>query len=465
MNKNERYIQMTETKIEKLIPKLAIPTIISMLITTLYNMADTYFVSQLADPAASAAVGVIFSLTTVIQTLGLTMGIGASNAISMALGNKEEEMAKRYLSTAFYSMCAMGILCGVLGLMFIDPLVYALGASETIAPYAAQYARYILLATPFMATSFVLNATLRSQGNALYGMIGLTTGGIINIILDPIFIFGLDLGIAGAAIATGISQFISFCLLFFQGQYRKNSIRIQLRYVTPQFKIYKRIFTLGFPTFCRLSLATIASILVNVMARPFGDFAITAIGIVNRIVMFMNAFLIGYGQGFQPVAGFNFGASKYKRVLEAYRFSIKLGLLITCTTGTIGFLFAENIVALFRNEPQIIAMGSLMLRLQCVTLPLQSITILSNMLTQSIGYSFQGTLIAMSRQGLFFIPIIWLAPQALGVFGIQIAQPLSDIFAVILAGIIVRGVVKQLQHLQQQQIQIDEQLAEAERVS
>ncbi len=442
MEKNAKFIEMTETPIHRLIPKLAIPTIVSMLITSIYSMADTYFVSQLDDPSASAAVGIIFSLTTMIQTIGLSTGIGASNVISISLGQKNVERAKVVMATAFFSILFLGAAIAVLSVVFIDPLIYVLGATETIAPFAKEYALYILLATPFMAASLVLNATLRAQGNAFYAMIGLTTGGIINIILDPIFIFWFDFGIAGAAIATGISQVISFFILLWQCNYRENSITVDIKHFTPKLQIYKEIMAKGSPTFFRTGLVTVASILINIATRPFGDFAIAAVGIINRIVMFMNAFLIGYGQGFQPVAGFNFGAKKYGRVVKAYNFSLKVALVLTVATGIFCFIFAENIVMLFRKEEEIVMIGSLMLRLMCVVLPLQSISIISNMLVQSIGYSFRATIISMSRQGIFLIPLILTLPNAIGILGVQISQPISEVCSVVLSFSIAVSVIK-----------------------
>ncbi len=449
--KTARYIEMTETPIHKLIPKSAIPTIISMLITTIYSMADTYFVSQLEDAAAAAAVGIIFSLATIIQTLGMTVGIGSANAISISLGQKNVEKAKRVVSTSFYTILILGIMVMVIGLATIEPLVYILGATETIAPYAMDYAKYVLLATPFMASSLVLNTSLRSQGNAFYAMLGLTTGGIINIILDPIFIFYFDLGISGAAIATGISQFISFCILYYQCNHRENSIKIKLQNFKPTLQIYKEIFILGGPTFCRLGLSTIASILLNLAAKPFGDFALAAIGIINRIILFMYAILIGYGQGFQPIAGFNYGAKRYDRVLASYYFSLKVAVVLTVISGATGFIFAEQVIRLFRPESEIIEIGAFMLRAQCVILPLQSITTISNMLTQSIGYSFKAMIIATARQGTFFIPLILILPNILGLKGVQLTQPIADIFAVMVAIYIGSGVVKKLKELQREQ--------------
>ena len=443
----QRYIQMTQTPMANLIPKLAVPTIISMLVTSIYNMADTFFVSQI-NTSASAAVGIIFSLMAMVQTIGFTFGMGSGNYISRALGRKDREQAEKILSTGFFSVLIIGAFISFLGLTFIDDLVYFLGATETIAPYAKDYAKYILYATPFMASSFVMNNTLRAQGNAFYSMLGITAGGILNMVLDPIFIFTFDLGIAGAAIATGVSQLFSFCILFYQCNGRHDTMNIQIKKFTPTPTMYGHIIKAGFPTFCRQGLASVASIVLNIAARPYGDVAIAALSIVNRFMMFINSALIGFGQGFQPVSGFNYGAKRYDRVLEAFWFCVKVALVLTTILGTLGFIFAKNIVTAFRREDlEVISIGTLMLRLQCLMLPVQSCTTMANMLAQSIGYSFRATLIAMSRQGFFYIPILLILPNFLGILGIQIAQPLSDFCTFILSLIIITTVLKDLNRL------------------
>ena len=227
MTREERYTMMIETPVSKLIPKLAVPTIISMLVTSIYNMADTFFVSQI-NTSASAAVGIIFSVMAMIQAIGFTLGMGGGNCISRTLGNRDDEKAERIAATSFFTALAAGILMAVGGLAFLEPLVRFLGATETIVPYAEDYARYILLGAPVMMGSFVMNNLLRSQGYAFYAMLGITTGGILNMILDPIFIFGFHLGISGAAIATVLSQCISFTILFVQCSMRQGCIRLKI---------------------------------------------------------------------------------------------------------------------------------------------------------------------------------------------------------------------------------------------
>lgn len=444
MTYEEKYQLMINTPISRLIPRLAIPTIISMLITSIYNMADTFFVSQLST-SASGAVGVNFSLMAMIQAIGFTLGMGSGNFMSRMLGAREQEKAQRACSTAVYTAFALGLLLAITGIANIDSLVRMLGATETIAPYAKDYGRYILIAAPYMTVSFVFNNHLRSQGNAALSMIGITTGGILNVILDPVLIFGLKMGISGAAIATIFSQFVSFTILLVLVIRSGNVLKPHPRYFTFQGWVYKEILSAGMPTLGRQGLASVASVLLNVASSGFGDAAVAAMSIVTRIMMFINSALIGFGQGFQPVCGFNFGAGRYDRVLEAYFFCRRVALVFLLVMGVIMFAISTPIMRLFRKEDaEVIRIGALALKMQCCLLPFQSYTIIGNMLTQSIGYSFRATLTAISKQGLFFIPAILILPPLLGIPGLQLAQPVADGLTFVLTQVIVVMVVKEL---------------------
>ena len=444
MTYEEKYQLMINTPISRLIPRLAVPTIISMLITSIYNMADTFFVSQLST-SASGAVGVNFSLMAMIQAIGFTLGMGSGNFMSRMLGAREQEKAQRACSTAVYTAFALGLLLAITGIANIDSLVRMLGATETIAPYAKDYGRYILIAAPYMTVSFVFNNHLRSQGNAALSMIGITTGGILNVILDPVLIFGLNMGISGAAIATIFSQFLSFTILLVLVIRSGNVLKPHPRYFTFQGWVYKEILSAGMPTLGRQGLASVASVLLNVASSGFGDAAVAAMSIVTRIMMFINSALIGFGQGFQPVCGFNFGAGRYDRVLEAYFFCRRVALVFLLVMGVIMFAISTPIMRLFRKEDaEVIRIGALALKMQCCLLPFQSYTIIGNMLTQSIGYSFRATLTAISKQGLFFIPAILILPSLLGILGLQLAQPVADGLTFVLTQVIVVMVVKEL---------------------
>ena len=444
MTYEEKYQLMINTPISRLIPRLAVPTIISMLITSIYNMADTFFVSQLST-SASGAVAVNFSLMAMIQAIGFTLGMGSGNFMSRMLGAREQEKAQRACSTAVYTAFALGLLLAITGIANIDSLVRMLGATETIAPYAKDYGRYILIAAPYMTVSFVFNNHLRSQGNAALSMIGITTGGILNVILDPVLIFGLKMGISGAAIATIFSQFVSFTILLVLVIRSGNVLKPHPRYFTFQGWVYKEILSAGMPTLGRQGLASVASVLLNVASSGFGDAAVAAMSIVTRIMMFINSALIGFGQGFQPVCGFNFGAGRYDRVLEAYFFCRRVALVFLLVMGVIMFAISTPIMRLFRKEDaEVIRIGALALKMQCCLLPFQSYTIIGNMLTQSIGYSFRATLTAISKQGLFFIPAILILPSLLGILGLQLAQPVADGLTFVLTQVIVVMVVKEL---------------------
>lgn len=451
MTKEEKYRQMIETPVNRLIPRLAVPTIISMLVTSIYNMADTFFVSQLST-SASGAVGVMFSAMSMIQAIGFTLGMGSGNHISRSLGNRDEERAGVFAATAFYTAAIIGVGILAVGTLFSRQLVFFLGATETIAPYAQDYARYILIGAPFMMTSFVMNNILRSQGNAVFAMVGITVGGILNMILDPLLIFGLDLGISGAAIATMVSQIISFCILLYQCNTRPDCIKIQLSKFRPSGKVYGEILHAGLPSFCRQGLASVAAVILNFAAGPYGDAAIAAMSIVTRFMMFINSSLIGFGQGFQPVCGFNFGAERYDRVLEAFWFCVKVAVIMLTVFGIVSFGISRPIVTAFRREDlQVIEIGTLALRLQLLTMPFQAWVIMVNMLTQSIGYGFRASLVAMGRQGLFLIPALLIFPKLFGILGLQMAQPIADMLTFVLATVIVSGILKELRQMKEKQ--------------
>ena len=422
-----RHKKMTETPIPKLICTLAIPTIISMLTTSFYNLVDTFFVSKLGT-SATAAVGVIFSIMALIQAIGFTFGVGSGSFVSRLMGAKKNEEANEVASTAFFSAMAVGLLMMIFGLLFLDKLVIWLGATPTIAPFAKDYARIILLGAPIMTSLFVMNNNLRSEGSAALSMIGVVAGAVINIVLDPLFIFVFDMGIAGAALATVISQVISFLILLSHFYKGRSNIRLHIKRVSKKLSVYKEILKIGSPSLFRQGLASIAGILLNVAGAGFGDAVIAGMSIVNRVMMFLQSVLMGFGQGFQPVAGFSWGAKRYDRLLHGYTFCLKLGVAVIAVVGLCGFIFAEPIVAIFRrDDAQVIAVGKLAMRMACIMMPLQAYTIITNMLFQSIGRAKSAAILALSRQGLCFIPLILILPKFFDVLGIQLAQPMADL--------------------------------------
>ena len=442
MSQEQKFEMMTEAPIPGLIGRLAVPTIISMLITSFYNMADTFFVGKIGT-SATAAVGVVFPVMAIIQALGFFCGHGSGNSISRHLGSKDVQSARELAATGFFLAFALGILLMVLGLIFLDPLSHLLGSTETIFPYTRDYLRFILLGAPYMTAQLVLNNQLRFQGNAFYAMIGITSGGVLNVILDPIFIFVFDLGISGAAIATILSQFVSFCLLLV-GLRVSKCIPIHLRNVRLTALRLREIMGGGLPSLFRQGLGSIATTTLNIAANPYGDAAIAAMSVVSRIMMFANSALIGFGQGFQPVCGFNYGADKYDRVKEAFWFCVKVSTAVLLGLAVLGGFLSGHLIWIFRNDPDVIQIGTTALRFQCVTFALNGWIIMNNMMMQTMGKTVPATILAASRQGLFFIPALLILPQFLGLTGIQCAQAVSDVFTFALTTLLNRKVMRSL---------------------
>lgn len=428
----DNFKYLTTAPVPKVIMTLAVPTIVSMLVTSFYNIADTYFVGKI-NTQSTAAVGIVFSVMSIIQAVGFFFGHGSGNYISRKLGAKEDEAASRMAATGFFLALSLGVILMLLGLLLLRPLSYALGSTLTILPYTERYLGIILLGSPFMIASLVLNNQMRFQGNAAYAMVGIVAGAATNVILDPILIFVCDLGISGAAIATVISQVFSFCLLFYMGR-REGNIRIHYRNFTFSWSFVKEIIGGGTPSLARQGLASISTIFLNVSAGNYGDAAIAGMSIVSRIGMFINSFLIGFGQGFQPLCGFNYGAGLYARVRQGFWFSVKVGFIFLLCCSVAGMGYAEEIVALFRKgDPLVIETGSAALRWQLITYPLGAWIILSNMMLQTIRKSVRATILASARQGLFFIPLIFILPYYLGLQGVEMCQAVSDMFTFVLA--------------------------------
>ena len=434
MNEQElKYKKMTEPPVPGLICRLAIPCIISMLVTAFYNMADTYFVGKLDSNAATASVGVAFSMMAIIQAVGFFFGHGSGNYISRELGKKNYDEASIMAATGFYYSLIAGALICVVGLIFLEPLCYLLGSTKSILPYTKQYLGMILLGAPWMAGSLVLNNQLRYQGSASYAMVGIVSGAVLNIALDPLLILVCGLEVAGAGLATIISQFVSFCLLYI-GVSRGDNIHIRIQDVKFKFFYMKQIIQGGLPSLARQSLASVATISLNQAAGLLDNEAvIAAMGVVQRIMMFGASAMIGFGQGFQPVCGFNYGAQLYDRVRQGFRFCVKSSLIFLVGVSALMFIFAPQMISLFRDDPDVIRYGALALRLQCISFPAQSWIVMSNMMEQSIGRTIPATFLATARQGLFLIPVIWILFACFGLLGIQMAQAVADVLTLVCA--------------------------------
>lgn len=418
---------MTQEPVPRLVVSLAVPTVISMMVTAIYNMADTYFVSKIGT-SATGAVGIVFSLMALIQAMGFMLGMGSGTWISRLLGAHRNDEASSVAASGFFASIVLGIAVAAAGLVFIEPLMHVLGATDTILPYAQDYARYILFAAPVMAASFVLNNVLRAEGKAQFSMIGITVGGILNCGLDPLFIFGFGMGIGGAAIATALSQLVSFFILLTPFLRGRTITRLGLHRCATGADVYLQIIKHGMPAFLRQGLASISTVGLNLSAAAYGDAAVAAMSIVGKIVLFIFSIVIGIGQGYQPVLGYNYGARKLDRVRQAFSFTFKVCLAVMSVCGLAGFLAATWIIKFFiAKDPEVVRIGAMALRAQCVALPLVPVGVMTNMTFQSIGKSWTATLTSAARQGIFFLPLILVLPPLLGLLGVQLTQPLSDL--------------------------------------
>jgi len=422
-----QYDKMTKTPVKGLVVALGLPTTVSMLVTNIYNVADTYFVGKLGT-SASGAIGVVFGLMAILQAFGFMLGHGAGSNISRHLGAKEVEDAKRYASTSFFLALGCGLCIMAIGLCRLDGLCRLLGSTETILPFAREYAFFILLAAPAMTTSCVMNNILRYEGRATLAMIGLTLGGVINIFGDWLLMFGIArMGIAGAGLSTTISQYISAIVLFLMFRNGRTQSTFNVRYFTTDMRVVKNILTVGFPSLVRQGLTSVSTMILNNCAGLYGDAAVAAMSICTRIVNFLWCVGLGIGQGFQPVCAFNYGAGNYKRVRTAYWFTALFGTVVLSVLSAFGFLFAPVLVRLLRNDPSVVAIGTFALKAQCLSMVTLAFSVTSNMLFQSIGKSLQATLLSVLRSGLCFIPILVVFTRTFGLRGVQLAQPVSDV--------------------------------------
>ena len=421
-----QFRRMTETPIPQLVLSLAAPTILSMLITSIYNLADTFFVGQIST-SASGAVGIVSSLMAILQALGFMLGHGSGSIISRSLGSQNTDAATRFASTSFFTALVFGGIITAAGLLTLPDFMMLLGSTETILPHACAYARYILLAAPIMMSSLVMNNILRYEGKASFAMIGLVTGGLLNIALDPLFIFGLGMGTAGAGLATALSQTISFCILLSMFLRGKTVSQFRLSAVTREARDFGRILLGGAPSFGRQGLNSIGGMLLNLAARSYGDAAVAGMSIVSRIFMFIISVAIGVGQGLQPVASFNYGARKYRRVRQAAIFTIEAAFCMLVVLVGLCWVNGDVLIRLFRDDPAVTAVALPAFHYQCLAMLLHPIIVVANMTFQSVGASGRATFLACCRQGVFFIPLILILPRTHGLFGVEICQPIADV--------------------------------------
>ena len=442
--RQEKFILMTTAPVHKLVLKLSLPTIASMLVTALYNVADTYFVSSIggyAGTCAIAAVSVALPVMALIQALGFFVGQGASNFISRALGRKDVEKASEVAATGLFLALVLGLMVTALGELFTEPLARFLGADEEFIKPSAEYLRWILAAAPMMTGSFCINNQLRFQGNAVYAMIGVVSGAVLNVGLDPLLIHGLGMGAKGAALATAVSQTVGFCVLF-SGTFRGDNLRIHFRRIRVTLENLRIIAQGGLPSLLRQGCGSLAAMVLNRTAGQVGQAnpeigrvaLIAAFGLVNKIMMMVNNVVIGLGQGYQPVCGFNYGAGQYSRVRKAFWFLVKTIACWCVLVIVLGELLAPRVVALFPDaEEKVRELAAVILRFQCATFFVNCWVVPSNMTQQTMGWTASASTLAMARQGLFLVPLVLILPRLFGLTGLELAQPLSDFLTFCLA--------------------------------
>ena len=428
MSEKERkqYEKLVLTPVGRLIPSLAVPTVISMMVTMIYNLVDAYFVGKLGT-SASAAIGIVLGVQSIIQAFGFMLGHGSGSLISVLLGRGDRKAADRMLATAFFTAAGFSILLSAFCMAFLTPLMRLMGSTDTILPFSRNYATYILISGPALMCSCVLNNVMRYEGKAALAMVGLVSGGVLNMIGDPILMFGMGLGIDGAGLSTAISQFISFGILLYMFLSNRTITRISVRNYTRNIHDLLLILKVGFPSLIRQMLNSIATMTLNNCAMPYGDAAIAAMSIVGRVVMFIGSAMIGIGQGFQPVSAYNFGAKKYARLRQAFFFTFRMGMIVLGTLGVLGMIAPGPVVRLFRDDPEVVAIGALALRFQCVAVFFQSFSVTASMMFQSVGRSREASFLATLRSGLFYIPLLIVLPRFIGLLGIQSAQMWSDL--------------------------------------
>lgn len=431
-NQQEQYEHMTTAPVGPLILSLAVPSMVTTLVTSIYNLADTFFVGQIGT-SATAAVGVVFSIMMVLTALGFWVGTGGSTLASSLLGAKENQKADTIVSTAFYLSFAFGIVVAAVGLLGGEPLMRLLGATDTIVPYALDYSRFLLPAAPFAASSLALSQCLRAEGRSRESMIGQVTGGVLNMILDPLFIFGLQLGVRGAAIATGISQIIAWTLMMRYYMQGLTQVRLSFRNLSKSPAEYVRLFSIGFPSLCRHGCNMIANVLLNTVAGRWGDAAIAAMSICGRLMYLSNAVSTGMNQGSQPVIGYAHGMKNYARVKDSFHYAVKVSTISMCAFGAAGILLAPSLIGIFRDDPEVIRVGTTALRLICLTLPFINYMQSSNTLFQMVGKPLPSSVLIFSRQLVFYIPALLILPRLFGLTGMQMAGPIADVLSFALA--------------------------------
>ena len=428
----QQYKKMMLTPVSRLIPSLAWPTVLSMMTSAVYNTADTWFVSHLGD-SATGATGVCLPVVAMIQAVGFWIGMGAGSNISRFLGQRKNRDADVVASSATLAAIIAGLMLSAVGLCFNRGIMESLGSTPTMLPYAKDYSRIIFIGAPFSCLSFVFNNLLRSQGKSFFAMTGIVSGAVLNIFLDPIFIFYMDMGISGAALSTVLCQVISTCVMLYALIGKKSMVRLGKGAVSRRIETYTLILSTGLPSLFRQGCSAAATILLNRAGGVYGDAAVAAMSVVGRVNWLVGSLVAGFGQGFQPVCGFAHGAGNYARVRKSYFFSLGVCTAILITGAVSCWIFAEEIISMFKTESHLVVeIGSTALRFLCFSMPFSALVILANMLLQTTGERFWASVTSISRQGMFFIPLILILPHFLGITGVEVCQAVSDFLSAIL---------------------------------
>ena len=439
---SDKYTFLTQAPVHRVIGAMAIPTIISMLLTSMYNLVDTFFVGKI-NTQSTAAVGIVFSVMFFIQAFSFFFGNGSGNYISRQLGAQNTKDAEVMASTGLFYTLVFSLIVMLLGWIFLEPISILLGSTPTILPYTRQYLGISLLGTPFIMGTFCINNQMRFQGFTKYSVYGAISGSIINCLLDPVFIFGFSMGVSGAAVASVIGQISGFVIMLIMSQ-KEGVIHYTHRRISFEGRFVKEIIAGGTPSISRQGLASVSTIALNSVAGNYGDAAIAAMSIVTRISMFIFSVIVGLGQGFQPMCGFCYGAKLYDRVKEGFWFSTKIGTFFLLFWSVILIIFSGEVVSLFRDDPQVIAIGIPALRYQMIIFPACSFMMMANMMMQTCRKTIRANILAASRQGLFFIPLIFVLPYFYGLFGVEICQAVSDIISLIVTIPIVWSAFKEM---------------------
>jgi putative efflux protein, MATE family len=435
---------MLNGPVPQTIMKMAVPTIVSFLISSIYSLADTYFVSGIGTNA-TAAVSVNASLDQIIFMMGSMLAVGGNSYIARLLGARDDKKANQVLSTSFFTAIFLGTIMLVAGTVFMKPMVRMLGATPTCEQYSIEYATYVLLVAPIMASSFVLNQCLRAEGSAIFSMFGMSFGGILNCILDPIFINGMGLGVAGASMATAISKLVSWCILLYPYLRRHTILHISFKSIKYSRDIVGEVVSVGSSSLLRSGLAVVSAIILNNLAGNYSDALLAGIGVTNKIMMFPFSIILGFGSGFQPVTGYNWGAKQYDRVHQTLSFSSKVAILGSVIMGAFCAIFANTIISWFTEaDAEMMWMGALCIRLQSFVLPVHAWVAVVNMFCAGIGFASGAIILATARQGTCFIPFVFLLNALFHEYGILSIQAVADLLSIILAVVVLRKALKRV---------------------